>query len=522
MKDFFVAILMERIVINNGLYLFKPLTLLEGDYLEDNNLFIDTYENTYTDALNSYIGIDEKTEFFTFPISYNELCSMYNSKDKKEILRKHLDQVYNYVYIGKQNENFEIDLLQIPIDNLEVIQGEIEIEKEDEYEEEVINYLLKTDNIEEIKDYLNKILSFSKGVNNEIEKIKKEIEINNTSDSLNIDINDLYNYVKSKVVGQDEAIKQIITNFIINYNSSLNADKLPDLQLTRCLITGSPGVGKTLIIETILEYLEKKSNIIIPIEKVTTSQLTIAGYHGRDLEDILEALVSKAPEDMNLEEKIKYAEKNGVVFFDEIDKKATSDRDDVSGTKVLDSLLEFLNGSSYKIFDNKKGNNSYYFNTKYLNIFFAGSFNFVRDLYKKQVSGFIKEEEVEVAITTEDYINKGNMTREFMRRVPKIIELNFLNEESLYQLLTTSTISPILIEQIKLSLFNISLSWDDSYIRKLAKTAHKLNLGASSLKKIIEESLNDLKWEALTNQNKDIIYEVTEETVLNPKQYKKL
>lgn len=109
-----------------------------------------------------------------------------------------------------------------------------------------------------------------------------------------------------------------------------------------------------------------------------------------------------------------------------------------------------------------------------------------------------------------------------MRRVPKIIELNFLNEESLYQLLTTSTISPILIEQIKLSLFNISLSWDDSYIRKLAKTAHKLNLGASSLKKIIEESLNDLKWEALTNQNKDIIYEVTEETVLNPKQYKKL
>ncbi len=281
-------------------------------------------------------------------------------------------------------------------------------------------------------------------------------------------------------------------------------------------------MGKTLIIETILEYLEKKSNIIIPIEKVTTSQLTIAGYHGRDLEDILEALVSKAPEDMNLEEKIKYAEKNGVVFFDEIDKKATSDRDDVSGTKVLDSLLEFLNGSSYKIFDNKKGNNSYYFNTKYLNIFFAGSFNFVRDLYKKQVSGFIKEEEVEVAITTEDYINKGNMTREFMRRVPKIIELNSLNEESLYQLLTTSTISPILIEQIKLSLFNISLSWDDSYIRKLAKTAHKLNLGASSLKKIIEESLNDLKWEALTNQNKDIIYEVTEETVLNPKQYKKL
>ena len=88
MKDFFVAILMERIVINNGLYLFKPLTLLEGDYLEDNNLFIDTYENTYTDALNSYIGIDEKTEFFTFPISYNELCSMYNSKDKKRNFKK--------------------------------------------------------------------------------------------------------------------------------------------------------------------------------------------------------------------------------------------------------------------------------------------------------------------------------------------------------------------------------------------------------------------------------------------------
>ena len=263
------------------------------------------------------------------------------------------------------------------------------------------------------------------------------------------------------------------------------------------------------------------------MSKVPTSELTAAGYVGMDLEDILEELVSKVTVLKDKEAKIKYAEKNGIVFLDEIDKKGTRNNGDVSGKAVLNSLLQFIDGASYQIFKPKglvMGENSpsSYFNTKYLNIFAAGAFMDVRTSDKKTcIGGFggIKEEKKE-SLTLADYIEKGCMPPEFMRRFHQIVSLNTLSEEDLKKILTSSTISPILIEQIKKQEAGLHLSWDDSFVEAVAKEAYKLKTGARSLKAIIEKTLFEAKWDFMYNGGFSEV-ELTGKTVENPKVYTK-
>lgn len=312
-------------------------------------------------------------------------------------------------------------------------------------------------------------------------------------------------------------------NFALN-KMALSLDKNQDLQPTRLLITGPTGVGKTLILETILEYLEKKNNSAIPMVKVPTSQLTVAGYVGMNLEDILEELVSKTPNLDSTQKRVEYAEKNGIVFFDEIDKKGSSQNGDVAGRGVLNSLLQFLDGSTYEIEVNRT---RFYFNTKYLNIFASGAFTHVNDAVKKRTLGFNtpnfnKEEVLEKnSLTIEDYIKKGEMPSEFMGRFHQIVSLNELKVEDLVRILNESRISPIMTEKNKLTLAGIDLVWDEQFIEEIAKRAYNLKLGARSLKTIIEEALFDLKWEALIKGEKATV-KVSKETVENSKQYKRV
>ena len=78
-----------------------------------------------------------------------------------------------------------------------------------------------------------------------------------------------------------------------------------------------------------------------PFIKVDTTQLTTPGYVGGTLEEVLSRLVSIAGGD------VKKAE-NGIITFDEIDKKCGND-DKLFGQGFLYTLLPFLDGTDYTI-----------------------------------------------------------------------------------------------------------------------------------------------------------------------------
>ena len=74
---------------------------------------------------------------------------------------------------------------------------------------------------------------------------------------------------------------------------------------------GATGTGKTLLASTLAEYL----NVPFTIADATT--LTEAGYVGEDVESVIERLLDACDWNIELAQK-------GIVFIDEIDKKARS------------------------------------------------------------------------------------------------------------------------------------------------------------------------------------------------------
>lgn len=546
MEENFVATLFKSVMINSDTYLFIPINVIEGKCSIDAKVFVDNVENSYYEMSDAILNINTNTYFYGFPEEAQKIMKQFNTDNKVEAIKKYYELIGENIYFGvNKGENSELEMISVSVEDLKELacgdlEGKSEEETAEEYKdkkvrlllnEEGLNKLLSMESIEEIKKALNEMLNVSKELTEITKTLEKDFQAKQRTSfvepivpSHNLNVQEMYDYITSKVINQDEAVKQILITFLMN-NITVNSGFLNDLQLTRTLITGNTGCGKTLILESIIEYLERYTKFNIPMVKVPTSQLTAAGYVGMNLEDILEELVSKVTITNSLNEKIRYAEKNGVVFLDEIDKKGSKDNGDVSGRSVLNALLQFIDGANYQIFSGQKhllssNTTPSYFNTKYLNIFASGAFTHVKDDLNKKTIGFNGESKALITrLKPEDYIQRGDMPIEFMGRFQQVIQLNPLELNDLKDILNKSTASPILIESQKLDIRGVNLRWDETFIEEVAKRAYNLNMGARSLKTIIEGALSEIKWQALLDYKETEIL-VTKETVENPKQYR--
>lgn len=542
MEENYVATLFKSVMISNDTYFFVPIHIIEGNYSEEAQVFVDSLENIYYELTDAPLNINN-THFFGFAENIQKIMKQFDTTNKTEAIKKYYELICECIYVGvEKDKDSDLEIISLSLDDLkELANGKLD---EDDVEERIknsdvrlfineegLNKLLAMESIEEIRKYLNEMLSVSneiKAITNELEQDFQEKESIPTFERIipnhNLNVQDMYDYITSKVINQDETVRQILITFLMN-NITANSLFSNDLQLTRTLLTGNTGCGKTLILESIIEYLEKHTNFNIPMVKVPTSQLTSAGYVGMNLEDILEELVSKVTTTSIMSEKIRYAERNGVVFLDEIDKKGSKSNGDVAGRSVLNALLQFIDGATYQIYGGHKyvGTANIipsYFNTKYLNIFASGAFTHVKDDLNKKTIGFNGERKgLITTLKPEDYITKGDMPIEFMGRFHQILTLNPLGLNDLKDILKKSSASPILIEGQKLDLRGVNLKWDETFIEEVAKRAYNLNMGARSLKTIIEQALVEIKWQALL-ENKEKTVLVTKETVENPKQYR--
>lgn len=299
-------------------------------------------------------------------------------------------------------------------------------------------------------------------------------------------------YLDKIVIGQEEAKKDIISAIIMNSLSDNPNDR------TACLLIGPTGSGKTLIISTISQYLDK------PVEIIDSTQLTVPGYVGANIEDFLSNLIDKAGGD------IKKAEE-GIVAFDEIDKKGTEKNSDVSGRGVLNTLLSFIQGTTYQV---KYNGRTVQFDTSKLTVFATGAFTSVAKqltnetgLYKTNTIGFgatqQKEKNVEdvkyPTLTMTDLVKYGHMPAELLGRISTITQLTGHTKESLKQILVSSESSTLLAEQRKLAKIGIELKWTSGYIDAITERALKLKTGGRSLKSAVEKSIKDARWIALEN-----------------------
>ena len=138
---------------------------------------------------------------------------------------------------------------------------------------------------------------------------------------------EIYKFLDSVVISQEYA-KEVLSVVAYNhYKRIFFEDEEPQIEKSNVVLIGSTGSGKTLLAKT----LAKKLNVPFTIADATT--LTEAGYVGEDVESVIERLLSQCDWQVQTAQ-------HGIVFIDEIDKKA---RNSESNTSTKDISGEVYN-----------------------------------------------------------------------------------------------------------------------------------------------------------------------------------
>lgn len=338
---------------------------------------------------------------------------------------------------------------------------------------------------------------------NKIKGVKDGFRPIKTPDNY-IDINKLHEKITKSLVAQDEPLRRVITEIVRKEADA--AEKRMGL-----LLTGSTGVGKTMMMSLIAENINK------PFIKVDSTKLTVPGYVGKDIEEYLWELYVKCGKD------IKKAE-NAIIFFDEIDKKGSEKKEDIAGQGVLSVLLPFIEGGSYTACeDTKKSGESVKINTDNMIVIFGGAFTDVyKELGKNNSIGFGSDiEGKDNRIMVDDFVEKGKMLDEFMGRI-SIVKLNDLDIDSIKKILLESDESAIKRQERLFDKLGVKLTPGYDYINAIAKQAVDKKTGARGINSVVDETTWEAYADAYSNLGayREII--LGKETVEDPKQYKKI
>jgi ATP-dependent HslUV protease ATP-binding subunit HslU len=185
-------------------------------------------------------------------------------------------------------------------------------------------------------------------------------------------------------------------------------------------------------------------------------------------------------------EALERAQNGGIIFLDEIDKIALSEksqgRNDPSKEGVQRDLLPIVEGSSVTT---KYG----VINTDHILFIAAGAFHVSKP---------------------------SDLIPELQGRFPLRVELESLTEETLYQILTQTENSLLKQYEALLGVEGMSLIFEDDAIKAIAKLSHRANeitedIGARRLHTVLEKILEDISFNA--DEYKDQEYKITAELV---------
>ena len=568
-----VAIIMKRVYLGDGNFIFIPSHPELGTYDEETGLFTDrngceyasmanpellmseidtafgnmedikTIKETFGDNISVrdaiaeynyicsryvyYISMADNGSVFYIPISFEDMKDSINDSLRQidemggmeaatQLMSQQMSQQENE--LEKENkalsDEFRSDLASII---MEMIDGVYSLEELKEIKEQL---MLQQEDLESTIDSVemqieateagvsstklkgeDNVIPFPKALPEKKSSKKTKVSIKNY-----INLDELYKKVTRTLIAQDEPTRRVITEIA-------RKEQNPNSKNRGLLITGPTGSGKTKMMQLISKYLDR------PFYKVDSTQLTIPGYVGKDIEEVLWDLYLQCGKDKNKAE-------HAIIFFDEIDKKGSSKKDDVSGKGVLNLLLPFIEGATYDACaDLKKSVDIVKIDTSNMIVILGGAFTDVyKDLKEETSIGFnadVSSNGKVRAAKVEDFVSKAKMPDEFMSRV-SVVKLNDLDVEAIRRIILESDESAIRVQKQIFEELGVKLTLGDDYIDEIASRAVKRKTGARGLNTVVDEST----WEAYADAYSHLgeIDEIIlgRDTVADPKKYQKI
>ncbi len=321
------------------------------------------------------------------------------------------------------------------------------------------------------------------------------------------DLNALNSKITKKIIGQNEAVRTILSTLVKN-----NMTSNPFMKSNMILIGGT-GNGKSETVKQIATELK------IPYVLEDASKYTQEGYVGDSVQNAVERLVEVANGDIAKAE-------HGIIIFDEIDKKTDNgDRSNVATTSVQDSLLKMLEGV-------KIHTKSGIVDTSLITFILIGACENAYESRKKRLSGKgkigfnnsnerINTELLNPKFIPEDLIESG-FKSELIGRIDIIQEFYPMDVEMAIGIINDSEISifNFYINELKNNGVDIKMNRDE-VVKEIANRAVQLKTGARAIRQIVVEMFKNIYAELLIDKRdrKRFICHITKSTVKDNSKY---